>query len=59
MELKLKDENNKLWKVQRVFSSELLFQNENNKSGRKRKNINKIFSFLTSVGLREGTYIVW
>ena len=60
VELELKDENNKLWKVQRVLSPGA------NRSRMKiidpegqERTQTEVFPFLTSVGPREGTYIVF
>lgn len=60
MELELKDKNNKLWKVQRVLSSRAGCSKMKiiNPKGKERAQT-EAFPFLTSIGLREGTYIVF
>lgn len=60
VELELKDGNNKLWKVQRVLSpgasrSRMKIIDPEGKE----KTQTEVFPFLTSVGPREGTYIVF
>lgn len=60
VELELKDEDNKLWKVQRILSPgairsrmKIIDPEENERTQ------TEVFPFLTSVGPREGTYIVF
>ena len=60
VELELKDEDDKLWKVQRVLSpgasrSRMKIID----SEEKERTQTEVFPFLTSVGPREGTYIVF
>lgn len=60
VELELRDENNKLWKVQRVLSpgaSRSRMKIVDTKG--KERAQTEVFPFLTSVGPREGTYIVF
>jgi DNA repair exonuclease SbcCD ATPase subunit len=60
VELELRDENNNLWKVQRVLSpgAERSRLKILDPSGNEKTQAN-VFPFLTSLGPREGTYIVF
>jgi len=60
VELELKDENNKLWKVQRVLSPGASRSRMKiiDPEGKERTQT-EVFPFLTAVGPREGTYIVF
>lgn len=60
IELELKDEDNKLWKVQRVLSPGASRSRMKiiDPEGKERTQT-EVFPFLTSVGPREGTYIVF
>ncbi len=60
VELELKDENNKLWKIQRILPvgvnhSRMTIIDPQGKE----RNQKEIFPFLTSIGPKEGTYIVF
>jgi len=60
VELELKDEDNKLWKVHRVLSPGVSRSRMKiiDPEGKERTQT-EVFPFLTSVGPREGTYIVF
>jgi len=59
VELELKDEDNKLWKVQRVLSPGASQSRGKIIDPEGKERPRKEFLFLTSVGPREGTYIVF